>query len=122
MIDLFLQFALLGDQRVHFVGRQLVGKPGADRLEAIEQRLGLGQALDNIAKHVFSFVERWLLRQIADPRPLGGPGFAGKVAFFTGHDAQQGRLSGAVGALTRRFWRPARKDSQMSFNTSRPPG
>ena len=97
LVDLFLQFALLGDQCLHFFGRKLFGKTGADRLEAVEQRLGFGQPLDDIAEDVLGFVEHRLLPQIADPGALGRPGLAGKILLFAGHYPQQGRFAGAVG-------------------------
>ena len=97
LLDLFLQFALLGDQRIHFGFREVFGKPRADRLETVEQCLGLGEALDDIAKDVLCRIERRLLRQIADPRPLSRPSLAGKLALVAGHDPQQGRFAGAVG-------------------------
>ncbi len=97
LVDLFLQFALFGDQRLHFVGCEVLGEPGADRLEPVEQRLGFGQSLDDVAEHVLLRIESRLLRQIADPRSFGGPGLARIVALLAGHDPQQGRLAGAVG-------------------------
>ena len=37
LVDFFLQFALLGDQRIHLLGREVLGEAGADCLEAVEQ-------------------------------------------------------------------------------------
>ena len=42
LVDLFLQLALLGDQRIHLGWREIFGETRADRLEPVEQRLGLG--------------------------------------------------------------------------------
>ena len=43
-VDLLLQLALLGDERVHLVVGELLGELRAHRLEALEQRLDLGRA------------------------------------------------------------------------------
>src|SRR5205823_4544477 len=50
LVDLLLEFALLGDQRIHLCFREVFGKAGADCLEAIEQSLGLGEPRDDIAE------------------------------------------------------------------------
>ena len=98
LVDLFLQLALFGDQRVHLLGRQILGETGADFLEAVEQRLGRGQPLHDVAGDVLVRVERRLLRQIADRGALGGPGLAREIALLAGHDPQQRRFAGAVEA------------------------
>ncbi len=98
LVDLFLQFALLGDQGLHILGREILGEAGADRLEAVDQRLGLGEPLDDVAEDVLVGVERRLLRQEAGFRALGRPRFPGKLVFVTRHDPEERRLAGAVEA------------------------
>ncbi len=96
LLDLFLQLALFGDQRIHLGFREVLGKACADRLETVDQRLGLSQPLDDVAEDVLCLIERRLLRQIANSRPLRRPGLASKFPLVARHDAQQGRFPGAV--------------------------
>ncbi len=95
-VDLLLQLGLLGHQRVHVgIG---VGEFGRDLVEAVEQRLGRGDALHDVAEHVLLRIELRLLRQEADLGALGRPGLAGEILVEAGHDAQERRLAGAVDA------------------------
>ena len=66
-VDLLLQLGLLGHQRVH-VGVRI---PELRRhlVEAVEQRLGRGDALHDVAEHVLCGIELRLLRQETDARP-----------------------------------------------------
>ena len=89
-LDLVLQFG-------HLVG-SLVGVIGCELVVAVEDRFLRGDALHDVGAHVFVMLKLRLLRQIADARAFGSPGFAGIVLIETGHDAQQRRLAGAVDA------------------------
>ena len=93
-VDLLLQLGLLGHQRVH-VGVRI---PELRRhlVEAVEQRLGRGDALHDVAEHVLGRIELRLLRQEADARAVRHPRLAREVVIEPGHDAQQRRLAGAV--------------------------
>jgi hypothetical protein len=97
-LDLLLELGLLGDQRLHLLGRDLLAEAGADGLEAVEQRLGAGEALEHVAEHVLLGIERRLLLQVADRDALSRPGLAGDVLVEAGHDLEQGRLARAVEA------------------------
>jgi hypothetical protein len=96
-VDLLLQFGLLGDQRVHLVGVGF-GERIADFLEAVEQRLGLCHALENVAGDVLGRVELRLLRKVADPDALGRPSLTVDLGVDAGHNPHQRRLAGAVQA------------------------
>src|SRR6185369_3958360 len=71
---------------------------GAHRLEAREDRARLRHALLDVAADVLGGVQRRLLRQVADAQAVGGEGLAQEVLVDAGHDAQQRRLAGAIGA------------------------
>ena len=74
----------------------LVGVVGGELVEAVEQGLGLGDALLDVAAHVLGLVELGLLLE----HPHGGAGREGGLAAVLliepGHDAQQRGLAGAV--------------------------
>src|SRR5487761_1861487 len=97
-VDLFLELGLLGEQRVHRVVGQAFAQLGADRFEALEQRLDRAKTVGDVTGDRLFGIERRLLRQIAGGDAFGGPGLAGKIVLDPGHDAQQGRLARAVGA------------------------
>ena len=97
-VDLLLQLGLLGDQVVHLVVRELLAEAQADLVEAVEQRLGLGHALHDVAGDVLVGIELRFLRQEADLGALGRPGLAVDVALQPGHDPKQRRLAGTVEA------------------------
>src|SRR5213076_1011583 len=69
-----------------------------DLLEAGEERARLRHALLDVAAHVLVGLELRLLRQVADAQAVGGKRLAEEVAVDAGHDAQQRRLAGAIGA------------------------
>jgi hypothetical protein len=96
-INALLQFRLPLDERIHFlVGRE--GRKGGVDLLVLAQEVarGLHAQLD-VALDVEGRVELGLLRQIADPGTLGGPGLSLKVVVDPGHDAEERTLSGPVG-------------------------
>src|SRR5487761_1863138 len=97
-VDLFLELGLLGEQRVHRVVGQAFAQLGADRFEALEQRLDRAKTVGDVTGDRLFGIERRLLRQIAGGDAFGGPGLAGKIVLDPGHDAQQGRLARAVSA------------------------
>ena len=88
--DLVLEPGHLVDGLVGVIDRQFV--------VAVENRLLRRDTLHDVVAHRFRGIELRLLRQVADPRALGHPAFAGIVLVEAGHDAQQRRLAGAVDA------------------------
>ena len=96
-VDPLLQLGLLGDQLVHLLGIGL-GEGVADRLETVEQGLGLRHALEDVTGDVLVLVELRLLRQVADPDTLGGPRLTVDFRVDAGHDPHQRRLTGTVEA------------------------
>src|SRR5439155_23053642 len=52
----------------------------------------------DVAAHVLCGIELRLLRQVADAQAVGGKRLTEKVPVDAGHDAEQRRLAGAVGA------------------------
>ncbi len=86
--DLRLQRAeLLGDV-LGVVRRQLV--------EAVEQRLRLGDAVLDVARDVLALVELWLLLEHADARARCELRLAAVLLVDARHDPQQRRLASAV--------------------------
>jgi len=71
-VDLVLQLALLLEELVHLVGRQVLAEAHGDVVEAIEQRLALLHRLGDVAEHVFFRIELRLLREEADLMPSAG--------------------------------------------------
>src|SRR5438034_6947592 len=55
-------------------------------------------AMLDVAAHILVGLELRLLRQVADAQAVGGKRLAEEVAVGAGHDAQQRRLAGAIGA------------------------
>ena len=51
-VNLFLQFGLLGNHRIHFIIAQLFGKARTDSVETVHQFLGLAHARQHIACHI----------------------------------------------------------------------
>src|SRR3546814_11900228 len=97
---------LLGDESVHLVGVGL-GEGIADRLETVEQRLGLGDALEDVAGNILCRIELRLLRQVADPDAVGGPRLAGDLGIDAGHHRSEERRVGkeCVWPCRSRWWR-----------------
>ena len=95
-VDPLLQFALLLDQRVHLLRRQVLGETCAHLVEAFQQPGRFRHALHDIAHHVASGVELGLLRQVADARAVRRPGLAVEFGLDAGHDTHERRFTGAV--------------------------
>ena len=87
-VDLVLQLRRLLRRLVGIVHHQLV--------VAVEHRLLGGDAVHDVAHHVLRRIELRLLRQVADARAFGRPGFAGELLVEAGHDPEQRRLARAV--------------------------
>ena len=95
-IDLVLELALLGEQLVE-VGVGLAhGR--AHRVEPVHQCLYLAYTLGHVAQDVLGGIELRLLGKEPDSEAAGQPGLAGETVVFPGHDAQEGRLAGAIGS------------------------
>src|SRR5262249_50419597 len=62
-------------------------------VEALEQTLDAGDRLLDVAEHVLLRIQRRLLRQVPDLRPLGRLGLAEEIGVDAGHDAQERRLA-----------------------------
>ena len=78
-LDPLLQIALPLEQRGHLVVGHRLGKAGGDGLELGEQRPLLAHRFLDVAPHVLGGIEDRLLRQEADPGPLGGARLADEV-------------------------------------------
>ena len=78
--------------------RRLVGIVHHQFVVALEDGRLVGNAFHDVSHHGLGRVELRLLRQVADGRAFGEPGFAGEFLVEPGHDAQHGRLTGAVRA------------------------
>ena len=95
-LDLGLELGLLGaDLVVVGVGVGVLGQHG---VVALEQAGHLGHAVHDVALHVLGLVEVRLLLEQADGEAGGEAGLAGEAVVEAGHDPQQRRLAGAVGA------------------------
>ena len=74
----------------------LVGVVGGELVEALEQRLRLGDGLLDVALDVLGLVELRLLLEQADRRVGREHRVAAEVGLDAGHDLQDRRLAGAV--------------------------
>ncbi len=81
----------------HFVGG-CVGIIGGKLVVAIENRLLRRQAFHDVVADRFRRIELRLLRQVADAGAGCRPGLAAIFGVEPGHDAEQGRFTGAVDA------------------------
>ena len=94
-VDLGLEVGLLVEQRVDVgVG---VAEGGADLVVAVDQLLGLADALGHVAGDVLGRVELRLLGQVADGEARGEARLAGEAVVLARHDPQQRGLARAVG-------------------------
>ncbi len=75
---------------------RLVGVVGGQLVEAVEQRLGLRDAVLDVAPDVLALVQVGLLLEHPDGRPGGERGLAAVLLIDAGHDPQQRRLARAV--------------------------
>ena len=80
----------------------LVGVVGGQLVEAVEHVAELAHAVLDVAAHVLVRVELGLLLEQADGGAGRELGVAAEVGVLPGHDAQQGRLAGAVRRRARR--------------------
>ena len=95
-VDAVLQMGLLGEQLVEVgVG---VAHRRAHLVEAHQQRLDLRHPVGDVARHVLGRVEVRLLGEVANGESGGEAGVTAEAVVGPGHDPQQRRLAGAVGA------------------------
>ena len=94
VVDLLLELAHLLHELVGVVGRQLLG----DLVVLVEQLLGLGDALLDVAEDRLVLVELRLLGEDAHGEAGHQLGLAVGDLLDPGHDLQQRRLAGAVRA------------------------
>ena len=85
----------LGLDRGELVGRVL-GVVGRELVEAVEQRLGLGNAVLHVSLDVLGLVELGLLLEHPDGRTGRERGLAAVLLIDAGHDPQQRRLARSV--------------------------
>ena len=93
-IDLVLQLGLLGEELVE-VGVGLAHRV-ADGLEPVEQVLGAGDAVGDVAEHVLAGVEYGLLGQETDAEAGRDPALARVAVVLAGDDPEQARLARTV--------------------------
>ena len=86
-IDLILQCALFLQQLVHFVIAHRLSKFHADLVEAIQERLGVGNAFFDIAAHILVRVQLRLLLQESNLDAGLWPSLAVDLGIESGHDA-----------------------------------
>ena len=96
VVDVLLELAHLGEQGV-VVGVG-VGHLGRDLVVAVELGLDLAGALLDVAEDGLVLVERRLLQEDADARARSQAGLAVGRLVESGHDLEDRRLAGAVGA------------------------
>ena len=95
-IDLRLQVGLFGQQGVDVgVGR---AEGGAHLVVAVDQALGLADALGHVAGHVLGRIELRLLREVPDGEARGEARLSGVAVVLARHDPQQRGLARPVGA------------------------
>ena len=94
VVELLLELAHLGEERV-VVGIRL-GQLGGDRVETVQQRLGLRDALLDVLQHRLRAVELRLLQQDAHRVAGRQDGVAVGRLVQPGHDLEHGRLAGTV--------------------------
>ena len=97
-IDSILEFALFLEQRIHLLVRHRFGEGHAELVEAVDQRLGLPDAVFDITAHVFRRVEFRLLRQVTDLDARLRSRFTVDLGVDAGHDSQQCRLARSIEA------------------------
>ncbi len=76
--------------------RGLLGVVGGELVEAVEQRLGLGDALLHVAEHVLGLVEMGLLLEHPHRGARRERGLPAVLLVEPRHDPQQRGLAGAV--------------------------
>ena len=79
-LDLVLDLALLVEDLVHLLGRQLLAELRVDLVVARQQRADLGDAFLDVAEHGLRRIEPRLLRQEADADALGRKRLADEAA------------------------------------------
>src|SRR5438067_1793488 len=95
-IDLVLQAALLVEDLLHVLGREILAEPGVHVVVAREQRLDRRDALLDVAAHVLPRIEPWLLMEEPDRDAFSGKRFADEARVLARHDLQQRALARAV--------------------------
>ena len=96
VVDALLESSHLFEELVE-VGVRLA-KLSGDLVEAVQQPLGLGDAVLDVAAHVFGGVQLGLLGQVADLDTRLGAGLPEDIGVDAGHDSQQGRFARAIEA------------------------
>ncbi len=96
--DSVLDPALLLEDLVHLLGREVLAEPRVDLVVALEQRLDVRDPLLDVAEHVLRRIEPRLLVQHADRNAAGGPRLAQERLVLARHDAEQRTLARPVEA------------------------
>ena len=98
-VDRILQLGLLFEQLVHFVRIQVgIGELVADRVEAIDQRLHVADAFDDVAAHVLGRIQARFLGQETDLDAGLRARLAVDLLVDARHDAQERGFTRAVQA------------------------
>ncbi len=95
VVDLLLEDAHLGHERIEV--RLRIGHQLGDLVVPVEQRLGLGHAVLDVAQDVLGLVELRLLGEDADRVARAEHRVAVRRLVQAGHDLDQARLARAVG-------------------------
>ena len=93
-VDLGLEVGLLLEERVDV--RVGITESGADLVVAVDQLLGLADALGHVAGDVLRRIELRLLRQVPHREARGEARLAGEAVVVARHDAEQRRLARSV--------------------------
>jgi hypothetical protein len=96
--DAILDLALLVEDLVHLLGRQLFPELRVDLVVPREKRAHVGHAFLDVSQHRLGGIEPRFLVEVADRGAGRREGFAEEVRFLAGHDLQQRALPRAVQA------------------------
>src|SRR6185503_6417426 len=97
-LDLGHHAPVLLHRLLHVVRVQILAQANVQLVEAVEERLRLGDPFHDVAQHVLRLVEGGLLREEPDLDSLGRARLAHVSVLHARHDPEQGRLSGSVQA------------------------
>ena len=95
-VDLRLKLAHLLHQLVEVGVVLRIAHFGRDRVKPIDHRRDRACAQAHVLDHRLVGIELWLLRQIADLDPLGGPRLAGELGIDPAHDLHERGLARSV--------------------------
>ena len=94
--DSVLDLALLLQDLVHLLGRQLLAELRIDLVVARQERLDLGDTFLDVTEHGLGRIESRFLRQEPDADAIGRPGLTNELLVFARHDPQECALPSAI--------------------------